>query len=180
MAFQLHRRKSFPAIFAFVVLALYTGWYLLERSHPELLLTGIGAVAGFAYFLYRQQLDETRLFKEMFVDFNGRYDKLNNDLNKILDGPKDGLLSVMERDTAFKYFNLCAEEYLFHKAGYIDDEVWKAWEKGMTIFFSHPRIERGNVIGIVSATNASARWHERGLAGECELRAQEQFSSEFS
>ena len=40
--------------------------------------------------------------------------------------------------------------------------------------------ERGNVIGIVSAKvlahghHASARWHERGVAGECELRGQEQ------
>jgi hypothetical protein len=140
MAFKLRRRKYFPAIFAIVVLAVFAVWYKLGKSHPELLLTGIGAVAGFAYFLYRQHLDETRLFKEMFVDFNARYDKLNNDLNKILDGQKGGLLSVMERDTAYKYFNLCAEEHLFNEAGYIDDKVWKAWQKGMTIFFSHPRI----------------------------------------
>jgi hypothetical protein len=140
MAFKLRRRKSLPAIFAFLVVAVFTGWYLLEISHPELLLTGIGAVAGFVYFLYRQHLDETRLFKEMFVDFNARYDKLNNDLNKILDDQKADSLSVMERDTVFKYFNLCAEEYLFHEAGYIEDVVWEAWEKGMINFFSEPRI----------------------------------------
>jgi hypothetical protein len=39
--------------------------------------------------------------------------------------------------------------------------------------------ERGNVIGIVSAKvlahgyHASARWHERSVAGECELRGEE-------
>ena len=45
--------------------------------------------------------------------------------------------------------------------------------------------ERGNVIGIVSAKvlahghHASARWHERGVAGECELRGQEQSAVEL-
>lgn len=140
MAFKLRRRKIFPAIFAIVVLAVFAVWYKLESSRPELLLTGTGAVAGFAYFLYRQHLDETTLFREMFVDFNARYDKLNNDLNKILDGQKGNSLSAAERDTVFKYFNLCAEEYLFHEAGFIDNVAWEAWGKGMTIFFSDPRI----------------------------------------
>lgn len=147
MAFKLRRRRFFPAIFVIVVLAVCVVCFFFAKLnpelfliHPELFLTGIGAVAGFAYFIYRQHLDETGLFKEMFVDFNARYDKLNNDLNRIIDGPKSGLLSIVERDTVFKYFNLCAEEHLFHEAGYIDDEVWKAWQKGMTIFFSHSRI----------------------------------------
>ena len=140
MAFKLRRRRIFPAIFLIAVLVAVAVWYRFEKAHPELLLTGIGAVGGFAYFLYRQHLDETKLFQDLFVDFNARYDNLNNDLNKILDGPTDGLLSVVERDKVYKYFNLCAEEYLFHGAGYIDDDVWNAWQKGMATFFSHPRI----------------------------------------
>jgi S1-C subfamily serine protease len=40
--------------------------------------------------------------------------------------------------------------------------------------------ERGNVIGIVSAKlNASGAGGERGVAGECQLRGQEQFSVEL-
>lgn len=146
MAFKLPRRKYFPVIFVIAVLVVFAAWCQFEKSHrdekshPELLLTGLGAIGGFAYFLYRQHLDETRLFKELFAEFNARYDKLNNDLNKILDGPEQGLPSTMERDTVFKYFNLCAEEYLFHKAGYIDKKVWNAWQKGMVIFFKNPRI----------------------------------------
>lgn len=140
MAFKLFRRKYFPTVFLFAVLIVFALWFQFERSHPELLLTGIGAVGGLAYFLYRQHLDETKLFKDLFVDFNARYDRLSNDLNKIIEGSKNGLMSQNERDTVFKYFNLCAEEFLFHEAGYIDDKVWNAWRKGMAIFFSHPRI----------------------------------------
>lgn len=147
MAFKIYRRKYFPTIFVVAVLVVVALWYQIEKlhpelllSHPELLLTGIGAVGGFVYFLYRQHLDETNLFKGLFTDFNARYDKLSNDLNKIVDESKDGLLSLIERDTVYKYFNLCAEEHLFYEAGYIDKKVWSAWQKGMKVFFCQPRI----------------------------------------
>jgi hypothetical protein len=41
----------------------------------------------------------------------------------------------------FSYFNLCAEEYLFYMAGYIDRRVWESWYRGMKVFFKHPRIQ---------------------------------------
>lgn len=90
-----------------------------EPSEPKLLATGIGGVAGFTYFLYRQHLDDTKLFKELFAEFNARYDTVNDDINAILSGPTDGALSAREKDRLFSYFNLCAEEYFFYKAGYI-------------------------------------------------------------
>jgi hypothetical protein len=93
---------------------------------PELLLSAVGGVAGFGYFLYRQHLDEAKLFKELFVEFNTRYDALNDNLNVILFGPSEGLLSPDEREYLFDYFNLCAEEYFFYRAGYIDCRVWES------------------------------------------------------
>ena len=140
MHLKLHNRQNYPVIFVVGVVGVTALWFLLEKAHPELLLSGIGAVGGFAYFLYRQHLDDTRFFKELFVDFNARYDKLGNDLNKIYSGPEDVSLSNEERDTIFKYFNLCAEEHLFHEEGYIKDKVWNTWRKGMAIYFRRPRI----------------------------------------
>jgi hypothetical protein len=29
------------------------------------------------------------------------------------------------------YFNLCGEEYLFYKHGYILPEAWESWRRGM-------------------------------------------------
>lgn len=101
----------------------------------------IGGVIGFTYFIYRQHLDEAKLFNELFAGFNDRYDALNDGLNAILFGPPDGLLSADEREHVFSYFNLCAEEYFFYKAGYIDRRVWEAWYRGMKVFFEHRRIQ---------------------------------------
>jgi hypothetical protein len=110
-------------------------------NRPELLVSAMGGVAGFSYFFYRQHLDETKLFKELFAEFNARYDALNDDLNAILFGPSEGLLSADEREHLFSYFNLCAEEYFFYKAGYVDRSVWESWNRGMKVFFKHPRIQ---------------------------------------
>jgi hypothetical protein len=140
MALTLHHKRWYPYIF----LALFTGviaawWRFAHR--PELLISVVGGVLGFAYFIYRQHLDEAKLFKELFKEFNARYDALNDDLNTILFGPSDGLLSAEEREHIFGYFNLCAEEYFFYKAGYVDHGVWESWYRGMKVFFTHPRIQ---------------------------------------
>ena len=87
MALKLHNKKWYPFIFLIGSGAVITAWFRFATGHrPELLLSGIGAIAGFTYFLYRQHLDETKLFKELFVEFNARYDKLNDNLNAILFG----------------------------------------------------------------------------------------------
>jgi hypothetical protein len=141
VALRLHNRQWFPVIFLAMALTVVVLWYLLAVGHPPpILLSGIGAVAGFGYFLYRQHLDETKLFKELFIEFNARYDKLNDELNKILTGSAEHELSESQRGMLFSYFNLCAEEYFFYKAGYIDENVWNTWSRGMNIFFSNPRI----------------------------------------
>lgn len=141
MALRLHNKRWFPLIFLGGAIALLAVWLRFAIGHPpELLLSCIGVIAGFAYFIYRQHLDETKLFKELFVEFNARYDKLNDGLNEILFGLNDGDLSEHDRQLLFSYFNLCAEEYFFYKAGYIDHNVWKSWHRGMKVFFGHPQI----------------------------------------
>jgi len=114
--------------------------FFSDRQRPELLLSGIGIVAGLAYFLYRQHLDETKLFKELFIEFNHRYEEMHDAVSQILCGPTDGELSEEERQVAFKYFNLCAEEYLFYTTGYVDRRVWQTWCRAMQLFLEHPRV----------------------------------------
>jgi hypothetical protein len=36
--------------------------------------------------------------------------------------------------------NLCAEEYLYFKSGYVDAEVWQSWLRGMRFFAAKPEI----------------------------------------
>ncbi|WP_412068601.1 hypothetical protein [Rubrivirga sp. IMCC43871] len=101
---------------------------------------GIASLAGVAlslvYFYQSQRLEQTRLLKELVTDFNARYDKLNDALNYIADeaeiaGAYDDRPIEAYLDD---YFNLCAEEYLFFKRGYIPAEVWTSWKNGMAHF----------------------------------------------
>ena len=142
MALTLHNKRLYPLIFLILCGTVVAAWVNLPAvRRQELLVSAIGGIAGFTYFLYRQHLDETKLFKELFAEFNARYDALNDDLNTILFGPPEGTLSPDEREHLFSYFNLCAEEYFFYKAGYIDQCVWESWYRGMKVFFKHPRIQ---------------------------------------
>src|SRR5712671_2027399 len=134
MTLRLHNRRWYPLIFLIGSATAIAAWLIFPAvRQPGLLVSAIGGVAGFTYFLYRQHLDEAKLFKELFAEFNARYDALNDDLNTILFGPPEGSLSPDEREHLFSYFNLCAEEYFFYEAGYIDRRVWESWYRGMKV-----------------------------------------------
>jgi len=106
----------------------------------KLIVTIIGAILSFVYFAQKQNLEELRLFKELFAEFNQRYDRLNESLNRILLRDPEDELTAGELDVLNDYFNLCGEEYLFFRKGYIYPEVWKAWLNGMKIFYHDERI----------------------------------------
>jgi hypothetical protein len=141
MPLALHNRKRYPLVLLFGFALIVVIWFCFEdRLKPELLLTAIGGISGLTYFLYRKHIDETKLFKELFTEFNRRYDDLNDHLNAIKSEQTTRALSINEEEHLFTYFNLCAEEHFFYEAGYIDRRIWEAWNNGMRIFFSHSRI----------------------------------------
>ena len=72
------------------------------------------------------------------TEFNRRYDEKNNGLFEAL-RTKEAFNSKQEY-IFIDYFNLCAEEYLFYDAGYIDKRVWNAWYNGMKQFGQDQRI----------------------------------------
>jgi hypothetical protein len=142
MALRLHNKWVYPYCFLAVSAAVVIGWFrFAPHQQSKFLLSMIGAVAGFFYFIYRKHLDETKLFKELFIGFNQRYDSMNDTLNSILNGPPERPLSEDERRGVYRYFNLCAEEHFFYEAGYIDQKVWEAWAKGMSILYKNPRVQ---------------------------------------
>lgn len=113
---------------------------LLFASQDKIPLLGsvVIAVLSFCYFVQQQKLAETALFKELFSEFNKRYDELNGDLAEILSlngkSPESGL-TENHRKVIIDYFNLCAEEYLFFTEGYIHPNAWQAWCAGMLVYF---------------------------------------------
>lgn len=94
---------------------------------PEATITGLAAVGGYFHFAQKQRLEEMQLFKDLFTEFNKRYDELNDDLARV---KGESIACDLER-RVIDYFNLCAEEYLFFKHGYILPEAWESWRNGM-------------------------------------------------
>ena len=121
--------RFYPLIAA---IAFVGGCLLVWRVGADQRLPLIGGVLaaalGFIYFVQQQKLAETQLFKSLFTEFNQRYDRLNDRLGAI---PIDLPASVEHRGAIVDYFNLCAEEYLFYREGYIHPAVWRSWCRGM-------------------------------------------------
>ena len=123
-------------LFAFLFSIVFAG------SDWRILLTVVGTLLSFIYFIQKQQLDEAKFSNELFIRFNQRYDELNERLNVIKNKKDSELLDSSEIDALNDYFNLCGEEYLFYQRGYIYPEVWKSWVAGMKIFYDNPRIQK--------------------------------------
>ena len=102
-----------------------------------LVVSVTAAVLSVIFFVQQQRLAEMQLFKQLFVEFNQRYNALNDDLQGVI---RDGVTTEKARMAVLDYFNLCAEEFLFYEEGYIDERVWKAWSNGMRIYFDTPPV----------------------------------------
>jgi hypothetical protein len=122
------------------ILAIIILYSVQKPIDWRLIITIVGGVLSAIFLVQKQKLEETKLLKDLFTEFNERYSSLNEKLNEILSGNLSDALKQEEKDVLYKYFNLCAEEYLFHDKGYIPKEVWASWINGMTIFFENQRI----------------------------------------
>ena len=118
-------------------------FFLLRGYNWTAMISIIGGLFSAIYFIQKQELDEAKLFKELFLEFNRRYDYLNEKLNNIIrnkNNAKD--LGFDDINTLYDYFNLCGEEYLFYKKGYIYPKVWRSWVRGMKVFYEDERIQK--------------------------------------
>jgi hypothetical protein len=133
--FRLRNRRWYSSLFIALCIAFLAVGYAVAGKvlKIEWAVPILAAVGGLTTFLYSQHLQETRLFTELFKDFNARYDGLNKQLNKIRETAHAGIHGD-DRQVLMDYLNLCAEEYLYFSAGYIDEGVWKSWARGMKFF----------------------------------------------
>jgi len=86
-----------------------------QWSQWHLTLGIMGTALSGIYFVQRQRLEEIHFFREIFDNFNKRYDCMNEKLNDIIRKDDSSSLSVEEKDTLNDYFNLCGEEYLYFR-----------------------------------------------------------------
>ena len=93
------------------------------------IILGLSALGVSWFYSYRTaKLEGDKMMKELFKDFNQRYDRLNDKLAFL--EKQQWTLPVLELDENKKYraavidfFNLCAEEYYWYKKGRIDPKV---------------------------------------------------------
>lgn len=133
------------------VTIFYQNWEFWT-STVSILVTGL---VGLAVWVSTKKFNKNQsaianhqLQKELFSEFNKRYDVLNGYLEKIT--KYESLEHLMDkkpnkypflRNKLNDYFNLCAEEYYWYKNGRIDPELWHSWEVGMNAWYNnHPII----------------------------------------
>jgi hypothetical protein len=137
LLFKYYVIVLFLAFLAFLVILVLDP---NARNNPSVSITALGGLVSFYYFIQKQQLDELTLFKDLFNNFNSRYDNLNQSLNAIAQGDENEPLTTEEVSKLYDYFNLCGEEYLYYALGYIYPDVWQAWRNGMSTYLKHKRI----------------------------------------
>lgn len=113
-----------------------------------LIVSGTGLWITDKYQKFNREIANDKLNKELFTEFNARYDKLNDSLTIIESLYKDydsfKLLEIQHKELYKKlkqdvidFFNLCSEEYYWHKKERIDPKIWSAWHFGMNYWYNH-------------------------------------------
>lgn len=133
--------KNYWWIFTAVTVLIVFIYFFNSSMKFSTLVTSFGTVLSIVYFLQKQRLEETKLFRDIFSECNVRYETMNDALNAILKDNDNTELSPVEREVLNGYFNLCGEEHLYYTQGYIFPEVWENWKNGMKIFLDNPRIK---------------------------------------
>lgn len=143
MSRKTRKNKDLVILSILSLIAAFAVYFLIEKK-IEIAFTIIAGGFSFAFGLRQYQIENDRIFKELFTAFNEKYDlRFNDTLNKIAFEIQSGnsyVLTSSERKLIIDYLNLCAEEYLWYTKGRIDENVWNAWEVGISFFTSLPPI----------------------------------------
>src|SRR5688572_7695158 len=107
--------------------------FLFLNRKLELLIAILGFGISIAFSLRQSRIENDRIFKELFLMYNEKYDKkFNNCLNYIIQQvSKNPEYELTEKQVSLiiDYLNLCAEEYLWYTKGRIDKIAWNSWIK---------------------------------------------------
>lgn len=90
------------------------------------------------------QHNQDRLFKDLFKEFNERYDRLNDSFEELTAYQEDVSVLVINKKhlrVVVDYLNLCAEEYFWFEKGRIDPQAWESWKAGMKTWADLPVVQ---------------------------------------
>jgi hypothetical protein len=119
--------------------------YCQFDKKPEIPIAIIATGISITFGLRQYNIENDKMFKELFSSFNQKYDENFNNILNFIESQnfKDENFKLTEEMifTLNDYLNLCAEEFLWYKKGRIDEDVWKSWENGMKYYFDIPVIK---------------------------------------
>ena len=118
-----------------VVLALVLILSYNQTVEMEIIISILAIGISLSFSVSQSSLANDRMFRELFMEYNQRYDRMNNDLYRIT-----GIIELLPEDKQMiiDYFNLCAEEYLWFKKGRIPEDIWEAWKVGIKHYKNYP------------------------------------------
>ena len=129
--------------------------YLAEN--PQVVITLIIGVVGLIITWWFSQnnlkIAHQKMEKELFSEFNKKYDELNDKLKVIFDNTQvndkttlNGLkklnFKIKEEEifpeiVLIDYFNLCAEEYYWRNKKRVSKKIWLSWQAGMKSYYRY-------------------------------------------
>ncbi len=110
----------------------------------------IGLVITYVFSSANKKINHQKMEKELFKEFNERYNDLNEDLQSITSETKFEELNTLTSKSVegktldlvlIDYFNLCAEEYYWKQRKRIGTKIWNAWHEGMMHYYRFPAIK---------------------------------------
>jgi len=115
----------------------------------SLILGAFGLIVTIIYTRKSQELANDKMMKELYTEFNSRYNKLNDKLSIIesefptMEKLEKAVNSEEMKQTIIDFFNLCAEEYYWydHKKR-IDKIVWLSWHNGLKYWYNNIEVIR--------------------------------------
>lgn len=116
--------------------------FFMVEKRIEILGVVIATGISLSLGIRQSKTENDRIFKELFNEFNTKYDvKFNDSLKSIVKLSEDKKrLNLEDESLIIDYLNFCAEEYLWKTKGRIPDEVWDSWENGMIYYLNNPLI----------------------------------------
>jgi hypothetical protein len=119
------------------------------EAGTTLILGIIGICITRYYSKHTQAIANETMMKQLFTEFNKRYDELNNylaeieqkykEIDDLKNATKDGHdnYGAFLQQKVIDYFSLCAEEfYWYEHKKRIDPLIWKSWNAGMNYWYN--------------------------------------------
>jgi len=112
------------------------------------LITGGATIVAILGLIYQSRTTNKQLRLQNIIEYTKRYQEiiLNfpeniNEKEFKIDDLDEGLKSKTLRYMR-AYFDLCFEEFVLYKKGYIDNEVWNIWSGGIFTALSKPSFQQ--------------------------------------